>query len=354
VTSIRYAERNKRRGVSYAVTNDGLELPVLDVTHPAFAFELSDDKLEAMRARFMSEQERIARVPSWLQRALARFFLRGSRIGRGLRRAEQGFLDSMTTYLFKLGPEHLGSYAVAVDHKILSSLPAISVRLRAQDMARLLADELAPRLAADASPALRLLNIAGGPAIDSLNTLLVLRREQPELLASRRIEICVLDGDARGPDFGARALAALQEPGAALAGLSIAFEHIPYDWRDRAPLTKKLHSTNAGAAVLAVSSEGGLFEYGSDDDVTSNLRALASAAEGRAPFMVGSVTRDDAAMRALKRTSRLATVPRGLPAFAALVERAGWRVARSISRPFSDQVLLTPNGGDFERRSRLA
>ncbi|HYQ18734.1 MAG TPA: hypothetical protein VEQ58_23325, partial [Polyangiaceae bacterium] len=57
---IRHAERNKRPGVSYAVTDDGLELPVLDVTHPAFAFELSDEKLAAMLRRFLDEQQRFA------------------------------------------------------------------------------------------------------------------------------------------------------------------------------------------------------------------------------------------------------------------------------------------------------
>jgi len=37
-------ERNKRTGVCYALTDDGLELPVVDITHPAFAvnFEAID------------------------------------------------------------------------------------------------------------------------------------------------------------------------------------------------------------------------------------------------------------------------------------------------------------------------
>jgi hypothetical protein len=92
-------------------------------------------------------------------------------------------------------------------------------------------------------------------------------------------------------------------------------------------------------ALVAVSSEGGLFEYGSDDDITRNLRALA-ASSGPDLFVVGSVTRDDEAIRVLKLTSTLATRPRGLPVFSELVERAGWRITRSIARPFSDQVRL--------------
>jgi hypothetical protein len=344
VPEIRHAERNKRPGVSYAVTNDGLELPVVDITHPAFACELSERKQAAMLTRFLDEQRRFARLPGWLQSALSRFFLRGSRIGRALRRSERGCLDGMTTYLFKLGPANLGSYAVAVDRKILGSLPAISVRLRARDTARLLADGLAPRLNANASRALYLLNIAGGPATDSYNALILLQREQPRLLVARPITLHVLDPDHDGPAFGARAVAALQEPGAPLAGLSIRFEHTPYDWTESSRLASLLQPARAADAVLAVSSEGGLFEYGSDDDITRNLRALASI--DASAFVVGSVTRDDEPIQTLKLTSTLATKPRGLPVFSALVKACDWAVTRSIARPFSDQVLLTPKAHD--------
>ena len=338
---IRRAERNKKAGVSYAVTNDGLELPVVDVTHPAFATELGDDKQRLLTAQFLAEQRRFARLPKLVQSTLMRFFTRGSRIAKGLRRSEGTFLDAMTTYLFKLGPQNLGSYAVPVDRRILMSLPAISVRLRLSDMARLLADELAPRLSGDAQQPLHFLNIAGGPAVDSLNALIVLRREQPELLAQRRCVIRVLDGDANGPAFGARALAALQEPGGALAGLELDFEHVPYDWADVSGLQPALTAARSAGAVVAVSSEGGLFEYGSDDAIVANLRALSDGAQ-TALFVVGSVTRNDELIQTLKLTSRAATQPRGLATFTALIERSGWQVTRSIARPLSDQVVLAP------------
>jgi len=346
VPQLRRAERNKRAGVSYAVTNDGIELPVLDVTHPAFSCELGEREQATILSRFLDEQRRFARLPRWLRALLARFSLRGSRIARGLRRAEHGYLDGMTTYLFKLGPRNLGSYAVPVDRKILRTLPAISVRLRAADMARLLADGSAPRLTADASRPLYLLNIAGGPASDSLNALILLRREQRRLLETRRITLHVLDRDLDGPAFGSRALAALQEAAAPLHGLSVRFEHSPYDWRDPSGLADALGSASASGAVVAVSSEGGLFEYGTDHDIVQNLRLLGAGGDNGL-FVVGSVTRDDEAVRTLKLTSTIATKPRGLAAFSALVKAAGFGVTRSIARPFSDQVLLTPQAHDF-------
>jgi hypothetical protein len=341
MAEIRRAERNKKPGVCYAVTNDGLELPVVDLTHPAFVFTLDEERQQALVAHFLAEQRRFARMPKPLRSLLLRFFMRGSRIGQGLRRAEGTFLDGMTTYLFKLGPKNLGSYAVPVDSRILLSLPAISVRLRLSDMARLLADGLAPRLAADASRPLRFVNIAGGPAVDSLNALLLLRREQPALLEQRRIVLCVLDGDDAGPAFGARALAALQQPGAALNGLDVTFEHTRYDWRDVSVLRAALAVARDENALIAVSSEGGLFEYGSDQDIVANLRALPSDPASRV-FVVGSVTRDDEIIHTLKLTSTAATKPRGLSVFTSLAAQAGWQVTRSLARPLSDQVVLEP------------
>jgi hypothetical protein len=35
------------------------------------------------------------------------------------------------------------------------------------------------------------------------------------------------------------------------------------------------------------------------------------------------------------------TRPRGSAVFAALAQRAGWKITRAIERPFSDQVVLT-------------
>lgn len=343
---IRRAEHTKRAGVCYAVTNEGWELPVVDVTHPAFACELSTEKQARMVERFLREHRRFARLPGWLRRAMLRFFLRGSRIARGVRQADGTFLDAMTTYLFKLGPQNLGSYAVPADRRILRALPAVSVRLRVLDMARLLAQELGPGLRSAPERPLWFVNIAGGPAIDSLNALILLEREAPGGLQGRRVHVCVLDDSAEGPAFGARALAALQQPGAPLAGVGATFEHQRYDWRDAARLAPVLARAREQCAIVAASSEGGLFEYGSDQDIVQNLRALAPS-EGGAAFMVGSVTRDDEVIRTLKLTSTAATRPRGLAKFSPLVEEAGWLLTQSVARPLSDQVVLVPKAQRF-------
>ena len=125
---IRHAERNKRPGVSYAVSNDGLELPVLDVTHPDFACELSEQKQAAMLARFLDEQRRFARCR--LAASRSRALLARSRMLRLASRRAQLY-GCMTTYVFKLGPKNLGS---PFPRSQMSVFTGISVR-RGQDMA---------------------------------------------------------------------------------------------------------------------------------------------------------------------------------------------------------------------------
>ncbi len=185
-------ERNKKPGVSYALghlgpvgqgdvgAKDELELPVVDVTHPAFALAPTDAELAAAVARFLTEPQPLAGLPGFLRRPLLRLLLRGSVLARGIQSAEGGFLSGMNTYLLKLGPDNLGAaYARPIDRRIAAALPVMAVRLRLADMALLLAEALGPTLEARPRHPLRLVNIAGGPAMDSLNALIVLQARSP-------------------------------------------------------------------------------------------------------------------------------------------------------------------------------
>ena len=337
-------EKNKKPGVRYALAplgRDGeLELPIIDVTHPAFALALTADEVDAQVARTLAGPQPFGKLPRFLQRALLRFFLRKSPLARGIRKSQGGFLPGLSTYLLKLGPDNLGeAYAHPVDRRIAASVAALSVRLRLQDMARLLAETLAPRLAAAPGRPLRFVNIAGGPAMDSLNALILLRRDHPKALGVRPIWIDVLDQDHDGPAFGARALAALTAPGGRLDGLDAKLLGIRANWSDTVPLQDLVRGIRAEGSIAIGSSEGGLFEYGSDAEIGAVLDCLRD--EAPADFaMVGSVTRDDETSRRLRQGTRHALRPRGLEVFRALAARSGWRVARAIGRPLSDQVVL--------------
>src|SRR5262249_17596493 len=179
---------------------------------------------------------------------------------------------------------------------------------------------------------------AGGPALDSINALIMLAREHATLI-HRPIAIHVFDAQPDGPTFGARALLALAAPGEPLHGLEIQFQHPAYDWTDTAPPARLLPGHAASGAIIAASSEGGLFEYGTDDAVVTNLTALAQAG---VPIVAGSVTSSSEERRQMIAQTRLRLFARGLEGFAPLAERSGYTIAESHTAVVSEQVLLRP------------
>ena len=337
--AIATAEIQHKPGFYYARSDDGLDLPVVDLTNPAFAVEITQEELDRRLQAHMRELAQREKVPQFIQKFMLRFMMRRSGLMRAIMGAEGGFLGGMSTYLLKLGPENMDHrYTGSIDRQIAASLPGLSMRLRLQDVVRFLADGLIPALSARQGAPLHLLNIGGGPAIDSLNALLVLHKEHPELIAGRPISIHILDLVEAGPHFGQRALESLQAESAPLHGLNVRLEQIPYDWSNAAPLLDLLRSFE-GNAVIAASSEGALFEYGSDEDITANLRALWKETSADA-IVVGSVTRSDAIGRLLNAASRAALQLRGIDKFSALAEAAGWRVDARIDRIMSHDICL--------------
>lgn len=338
-TPVRLAEANKKAGLVYAFTNEGVELPFIDVTHPEFEVKLTEEEIAARNAAHLAQERNRARAPLIVRRFLFRIYARKSVILTGMIQASKSFLSGMNTYILKLGAANLGSYAGKIDRFVAASFPALIIRLRTQNTARLLASGIERPLSESPGAPLHLLNIAGGPAADSLNGLIVTRKQNPGLLEGREIVIHVLDLEKAAPDFGRRTLESLRAPGGALNGLDVAFVHIAYDWSQPEGLRAALLSLGDRKCVAALSTEGGLFEYGSDADILSNLEVVRDAGPP-GTFIVGSVTRDDEQNRLLHGPNLIPVKRRGLAVFGALVQRAGWAVETAIERPFSDVVRL--------------
>lgn len=326
----RIPEKNKQKGVYYAFTDDGIELPVIDITNPAFAENAGPERIAALCADF----RRFQRMPAFVRR----FFNRSSIAMRGLNDRSATFLGGMTTYVARLGPEVLGKgYSSSTDRRAAAAIGSVAFRIRLQDMARLMVNELVPILTARPRRPVHLLNIGGGPAMDSINTLILIRRENPELLAGRRMVITVLDVDGAGPSFGSRALSALGSEGAPLHGLGVTFEHLSYDRTNPSGLQDLLGRIGRDDVAIG-SSEGGLFEYASTGVIVEYLRALRQGTP--ADFcVVGSIIRDDGIPRWIQATSRFPLHVFKLADFTALVRSSGWSVNRATERNPIQQVV---------------
>jgi hypothetical protein len=343
---------DRNGGVAYARTREGFDLPVIDVTDPHFT--VPDDPATVQRTAdaLIAEERRRRRIPKFIMRILLRAAARKSRLVRALFHSETGYLDSLTTYVLKLGADNLiPPYDSPMDRKIASSPHVLHVRLRMQQVAHLLAEALAEDLAAagraggapamdTAAAPLHLINIGGGPALDSINGLIVLRRAHPDLL-NRRIIIEVLDANSDGFFFGANALAALKAGAGPLAGVDVSMRHHDYDWDHPALLESLAGKLASTGAVIAASSEGALFEYGSDDAIVANLKALRAGGAG-ARLVVGSVTAGDDLRRWMIAQTRFKLHPRGVEGFAPLAAAAGFRIVKAEHASLSEQVLLRP------------
>ena len=84
-----------------AVTNDGVELPVIDVTNPAFALAPTEVELEAMSTQYILASTQMNQMPA------VRQALQTSTFGKATTAASGMFLPGLITYLLKLGPENL-------------------------------------------------------------------------------------------------------------------------------------------------------------------------------------------------------------------------------------------------------
>jgi hypothetical protein len=329
----------QRDGIVYAATREGYVLPVIDVTNPRFAVPEDPGQAQALYDAFVSQERARGFMPGFIMRFMLGMAARRSLLVKALFRPDKSFLDGVTTYVMKLGAENLvPPFDAPLDRKFAASPHIILLRLRMQQTARLLADALAQPLASDRQAELHLINIGGGPAMDSVNVLLLLNRSHPELLR-RRVVIHVLDGDPAGPFFGANALAALQAEGGPLSGVDAALQHQAYDWNDTAPLRRLVGELAARSAIIAASSEGALFEYGSDEAIIANVKALLAEGTGPRPI-AGSVTRDDATRRKMIANTKFTLVPRGIEGFQPLAAKAGAKIEKVESVGFSHQVLL--------------
>jgi hypothetical protein len=337
-------ESDKKPGVQYAMTDDGLELPVVDITHPAFPVGVAPGDLPAFVEESARSMEHWARLPGFVRSFVARDSVL---MGGGAAATSSGFMSGMTTYLHKLGPDNLGQgYATRMDRRATGTITSVAVRLRLRTVAGLLADALSAALVTSHTPDVELVNIGGGTASDSLNALILLRAHRPELLARRRIAIRVLDLDGAGACFGGRAQAALLADGAPLAGLPATFHYVPYDWSDATRLADALEGLATCEVVAVGSSEGGLFEYASDAEIAANLRALVGATPDEFTI-VGSMFRDARVGRIMKGMSPLTFILRDMKPFAALAADAGWTVDQTVDDNPVYHIFRLRKGGSL-------
>ena len=263
--------KSKIRGLSYACTDNGLRLPVVDITHPLFEASLNEKSL----ADLCKESTQKAKDLKEMSDSHKKLLGERSYIFKGffLKDPHDNYLSGMSTFMSKLSPQLIeGGKERDIDRIASQSIGPVAVRMRLREICMLQAHTLVPQLIESPQRELCFINIGGGAASDSINTLILILKEARSLLKNRRIEINVLDIDSSGPNFAGRCIEALKAPTCHFNGLDISFNHINYNWADTTKLTNLLSKRKE--CIMMCASEGGLFEYGSDEEIRANLNSL--------------------------------------------------------------------------------
>ena len=270
-----YTIRKKVPGLYYVFTENGVELPVLDITHPLFISSIDEVKLKEMvkKAEKNAEEtaEKFNNMPAFIKKFLANHSFTMSELLQN--KSDNAFLSGVSTLMLKLGPGLIGKGRKRFLDRLASrGIGGIVLRMRVRDLSKCQATALIPLLRKSPDKNLCMINIAGGAASDTINTLFLILQEDPLLLKNRKIEIYVLDIDSFGPAFAAECISVLKSPAGQFNNLNISFRHIQYDWNNTLLLNKLLSERKEW--LLACSSEGGIFEYCSDEVIDKTLDTL--------------------------------------------------------------------------------
>jgi len=287
-----YLIRNKIKGLSYAFTSNGIEFPVLDITHPLFIASIDEDKLKAMIRKSEKSAEKTADKFVNMPVIFKKFLVKRSFIMSELlqENGENAFLTGISTLLLKLGPGLIGKGRRRfLDRLASKGIGGIVLRMRVRDMSKCQTERMIPLLTKSPEKNICFINIAGGAASDSINTLFSIQKEDPSLLRNRSIEINVLDIDTYGPAFADKCITALKAPGGRFNDLNISFRHIHYDWNNTGKIEELLSERKEWLQIC--SSEGGLYEYCSDEVIIQNLNTIYNKSADDI-IIVGSLLHD--------------------------------------------------------------
>lgn len=250
---------NQDQPIPYAVFENDIRFPILDITHPLFNASIDEQAYHLSCLKSARSIESLKKMPGFIQS----IFVKMSNV-------DNSYLSGMRTLLYKLGP-HLsrGIKLGFRDKWAVKQTSFMGLRIRLRDLCRSQSRLVQSQLKQFPGRNLCFFNIAGGPATDSINTLILIQESDPKLLKGRKIEINILDIDTYGPNFAKRCIDVLKQPGQRFHGLDITLNFIHYDWSQSEALLKM--SLERSDWIQLCSSEGGLFEYGSDSDIIRNL-----------------------------------------------------------------------------------
>ena len=330
-----YLVKKKIPELSYAITINGIELAVLDITHPYFISSTDETKLKEILSKVEQTADKNAEKFNKIPAFVKKFFAKRSFIMSELLQESNAdeYLTGISTLMLKLGPNLIGKGKKRFFDRLSSKgIGGIVLRMRVRDISIIQAEALIPLLSESPDRNLCFINIAGGAASDSINTLFLIQQMNPSLLRNRKIEINVLDIDRFGPAFADRCITALKAPEGRFYKMDVSFNHIHYDWNNTQKLKELLSERKEWLQIC--SSEGGLFEYCSEEVIIQNLNTIHENSASNI-IIAGSLmhdieTIDRGAIAALKISTAIKPRFLGIDGLKSIIEKNEWNLSGII------------------------
>jgi hypothetical protein len=134
-----YKIKNKIPELAYAFTPNGVELPVLDITHPYFVSCTDEKILQKLLPYVEKNAEKNARkfnkIPAFIKRFLSKRSFAMAELFQG--EGENSFASGITTLMMKLGPRLIGKGRKRFwDRQVNKGFGALVIRMRVRDISK--------------------------------------------------------------------------------------------------------------------------------------------------------------------------------------------------------------------------
>jgi hypothetical protein len=156
-------------GIAYAFADNGIELPVLDITHPLFLSSIDEGRLDEVSKASIQKMLGLGAMPDAQKRTYYEQLSKSLVFGYVfVSDPGANFMSGMSTYVYKLGPNLIGGgQDREFDRSASMDIGSVAIRMRIRDLCRLQADALIPQLEPSPQKNLCFINIGGGAASDS-------------------------------------------------------------------------------------------------------------------------------------------------------------------------------------------
>jgi hypothetical protein len=298
--------------------SDGTNLPVLDISDEKFTKYSNYETFLDLDRKMDNRGESIEHEPVIIKKFIKRLANTGN-----------DSLSGLTTLFLKLGPELLSGCNVPYFTKWLSKqFISYALRIRLLKLCEMQIKYIQDIVLENPEKNICVINVGGGPSVDSVNVVKMLVDNNPNIFIDRSLEIAIFDRDLLGPEYAKKSFIEL----VGCDNKKVTLKTVYYDW-SKIDVLKEYLNANHDKIIIYV-SEGGIFEYGTKEEIIENLNELATIKTKNIVVFGSVVKAEDEINKGYLASSKISGIQLkfwGVKGLAKLIENTSWEIEQSES-----------------------